>query len=334
MSSGNETSQDNGERIRRILIKKSAQALSLAREAILSERIRSSEARSALRYYVANWREAIHPGLIDFVSEAAQGDSGEVLDLQVSMLLFSAAIDVHDDIIDNSTQKHGTPTVFGKFGRDMAILLGNAFMIKGFILLFEAVEKLPHRMKNEILKTVKCALFEVGDAHACELRLKHRWDADPAEYLEILEKKGAIIEAEARIGALVGGGTRQVIDALSRYGRILGLLGTLREEFVDMFEVQEMQNRIQNECLPIPVMYALQDMSARDKILKIFSKGRIAEKDLEEAIGTVSETRTVKALKRKMSEEIEEAVNLLLKLEKTEARLFLATLIKSMLENL
>jgi len=322
-----------GKQIRSILIQRSREALTRAKQEILSEKIQSKEAQIALEYYVENWKEAIHPGLMNFVSEAIGGKSENIVDLQVCMLLFAAAVDLHDDIIDNSTEKYGIHTVFGKFGRDVAILLGNGFMIEGFASLQKAMKKFSPEAQEEIFKTVKSAMFEVGDAHALELSLKRRWDANPDEYFEVLEKKGAIIEAEAKLAAIASGGTRRQVAAMARYGRILGLLGTLREDFVDTFEMPEILHRIQNECLPIPVMYALQDAEAKAKIQTTLSKRNMGEKDLWETIDAIFRTEGVRKLKKRMSDAAMEAAGLASLLEE-DAKRFLDGLARSMLEDL
>ena len=59
-------------------------------------------------------------------------------------------------------------------------------------------------------------------------------DVVPEEYMRILEMKAASIEADMRIGAIAAGGRNADIEALTKYGRIVGILGTLREEFVDL----------------------------------------------------------------------------------------------------
>ena len=51
------------------------------------------------------------------------------------MAMIAAAFDIHDDIMDNSKRKHDHMTVFGKFGSEISILLGDAFLIKGLTLL-------------------------------------------------------------------------------------------------------------------------------------------------------------------------------------------------------
>jgi geranylgeranyl pyrophosphate synthase len=323
-----------GEKIRKTLIQKSAKALTIAQQKILSEKPQSKEAQDAIEYYVANWKEAIHTGLMAFTSEVAGGDPEKLLDMQVVMLLFAAAIDLHDDIIDNSLKKGGKFTVFGKFGRDITILLGDAFMIKGFALLNEAEEKLSPEKRKQVSTLIKQALFEVGDAHALELNFKRRWDADPNGYLKVLEKKAAIIEAEAKIGALVGGGKTREIEALGRYGRVLGLMGALREDFVDIFEVQELSNRIKNECLPIPIMYALQDAEASEEIYQILSKKKIKEEDSWRLVDIVYKTKTVKKLREEMLRNIVNALNVLTIFKDSDAITFLKMLMKSTMEDL
>jgi geranylgeranyl pyrophosphate synthase len=322
------------EKIRKTLIQKSAKALTIAHQEILSENPQSKEAQDAIEYYVANWKEAIHPGLIAFTSEAVGGDPEKLLDMQVVMLLFAAAIDLHDDIIDNSLKKGGKFTVFGKFGRDITILLGDAFMIKGFALLNRAEEKLSPEKRKQVSTLIKHALFEVGDAHALELKFKRRWDADPNDYLKVLEKKAAIIEAEAKIGALVGGGKTHEIEALGRYGRVLGLMGALREDFIDIFEVQELSNRIKNECLPIPIMYALRDAKASKEICQILSKKKIKEEDSWRLVDIVYNTKTVKKLREEMLKNIVNALNVLAVFKNSHAVTFLKTLMKSTMEDL
>lgn len=322
------------EKIRKTLIQKSAKALTIAHQEILSENPQSKEAQDAIEYYVANWKEAIHPGLMAFTSEAVGGDPEKLLDMQVVMLLFAAAIDLHDDIIDNSLKKGGKFTVFGKFGRDITILLGDAFMIKGFALLNRAEEKLSPEKRKQVSALIKHALFEVGDAHALELKFKRKWDADPDEYFKVLEKKGAIIEAEAKIGALVAGGKKLEIEALGQYGRILGLLGALREDFVDIFEFQELRNRIQNEVLPIPVIYALQDRKVHGKIYQILSKKKINQEDSWKLVDIIFNAKTTKKLKEQMFEKLADASNSLTTLKDSDAKPFLETLIKSTMEDL
>lgn len=316
-----------------VLKKRSEKGLESAKKAILAEKIGSKKLREALEYYTLNWTEFTHPGLFSVAYEAVGGNQGQAVQVQAAISMMAAAFDIHDDIVDKSRVKNGKPTVFGKFGEDIALLLGNAFMIKGFTVLGESIAKLAREEVQEIFGTLKKSLFELGNAHALELNLKGRVDIAPEEYLQILKMKAASVEADMRIGAIIGGGTSSEVEALTRYGRILGILATLREEFIDVFEIQELRQRMQNECLPIPILYALQNENSR-RIQKILLKEKMTNRDVNKLLDIVFETRGVKKIKRTMEIRIRDALHLVSKIRNRKAKNLLTELVTTALEDL
>ena len=251
-----------------IFRERSTKPLDLARKEILEMNIESQKAREALKYYTKNWDDITHPGILSIACEAVGGNPVDAIPIQVVMLLLAAAIDIHDDIIDQSKIKNGKPTIFGKFGKDMALLVGDALLMKSFTLLYKCEEKFPQKTVSALFDTIENTLFEMGNAHLLEINFKGRLDVIPDEYLKVIEKKAANVEAQTRIGAIIGRSTKNEIEALGKYGRILGILITLREEFIDVFEPEELHNRMKNECLPLPILYAFQNPRVKKKILK------------------------------------------------------------------
>jgi len=317
-----------------ILKKRSRKGLEFAKKAILTEKIECKKLSGALEYYTLNWTEFTHPGLFSIACEAAGGNPDKAAQVQAALCMMAAAFDIHDDIVDESNVKQGKPTVFGKFGKDIALLLGNAFLIKGFTLLSKSLGKLTQEKTEEILETLKKSLFELGNAHALELDMKGRIDTVPEEYMQILKMKAASVEADMRIGAIIGGGTDTEVYALTKYGRILGILATLREEFIDVFEIEELQQRMRNECLPIPVLYALQDEGSRKRIRKLLAKKQITSRDVDELLDVVLEARGVRKLKKMMKSLVEESFRLISEIKDYNLRTLLKDLTVSTLEDL
>jgi geranylgeranyl pyrophosphate synthase len=157
--------------------------------------------------------------------------------------------------------------------------------------------------------------------------------ANAEEYMQILKMKAVTTQMSMQLGAMLGGGTKEEIEALTRYGRILGTLAALREEFIDIFETQELNQRLQNECLPIPILYALEDSNSK-KMEEILSKKKIREDDAEDLLRLISQSRRVKALKKEMMVMIEDAHNLTYEIENATSRSLLDALVASMVENL
>lgn len=315
------------------LQKRSKKALEFAKKCILAEKTEYRELRNALEHYVSNWDDFTHPGLFSLACEAVGGDPDTVVQIQAAIAMMAAAFDIHDDIIDKSEAKHGMPTVFGKFGKDIALLLGNAFMIEGFTLFGKSLRD-SHQEKAKVYETLKMSLFELGNAHALELDLKRRVDVAPEKYVQIVKMKAASIEADMRIGAMLGGGTSAQIEALAKYARTLGMLATLREEFIDVFEIEELNQRISNEYLPIPVLYTIQDKDSRRKIQKLLAKGKVTDNDIDKLIHIVFEARNVKKLKEEIKELALEAVHLTSRIRDHKLKIQLRKLISSTLEDL
>jgi geranylgeranyl pyrophosphate synthase len=255
------------------------------------------------------------------------------LEVQAGIALMAAAFDLHDDIIDNSKMKHGLETVFGKYGKEIALLLGNAFLIEGFTHFVESLDELYQVKDEEIVEILKSSLFELGNAHALELNLKRRVNATPNECMDVVNLKAASIEADMRIGAIVGGGSNSQIEALAKYGRILGVLATLREEFVDVFDIEELNQRVL-EYPPIPVFYAMQDSPSKARIKGILAKRRFTSEDVEELAELVLKTKSVERLKKDMLNLATEAASLLSQFKESRLQHQLAKLALSSLDDL
>src|SRR3989337_2793844 len=127
--------------IQKIFKKRGTKALEMARKEILQEKIECKEAREALTYFMTQyWHDLARPSLLSLVCEAVGGDPELTTPIAIPMTLISGAIDIHDDIIDQSKRKYGRPTIFGKYGKDVALLVGDAFLFKGLTLLNKATE--------------------------------------------------------------------------------------------------------------------------------------------------------------------------------------------------
>jgi len=288
------------EQVQKLLRERGSKALEEARKTILQEEVECKEVREALTYFMNEyWQDLARPTLLSIACEAVGGDPDVTTPIAVPMILISGAIDIHDDIIDQSKVKESRPTVLGKFGKDIALLVGDALLFKGLTLLHEAVEKgVPAEKLPLIINIIKRTFFELGDAEALELQFRGRLDITPEEYLHVVRKKAADVEAHTRISAILGGGSKREIEALGEYGRLLGILIILRDDWIDIIYPEEIKSRIKNECLPIPMLYSLQNPEVKSKISPILQKKTLEKKDIQNILKIVYDTGGIKQLQR------------------------------------
>jgi geranylgeranyl diphosphate synthase type I len=266
----------------KLLEERGRKALELARKEILQEKIESKEAFEALKLFMSYFEDLARPTLMSIVCEAAGGDPDITIPVAASMVLINGGIDIHDDIIDQSETKLSHPTVLGKFGEDIALLAGDALLFKGFTLLFDSVKQgVPSEKISSILKILNRMFFELGDAEALELRFRGRTDVSPKEYLSLARKKAADVEALARISAILSGGSEETIEKLGNYGRLLGLILILRDDILDATDFAEASHRIERECLPLPIFYALQSKATKSTLVSLIHKRSLTKRDVE-----------------------------------------------------
>jgi len=255
------------------------------------------------------WCNFAHPALLSLTCEAVGGDPHATIQVASAFVVLSGAADVHDDIIDQSTTKDSKPTVFGKYGKDIAIVLGDILFFKGVYMLHEACEKLSTNQRENILRLAKQAFFRIGGAEVEEAIFRGRLDLSAEDYASIIEKKVAIAEVAARIGAIIGNGTPQDIEKMGHYGKTLGFLMTIRDEFIDVFELDELQNRLKNECLPLPLLNALQDPDTKSRVTQILEREDITQCQLDELLELVVNAEANRKLGLEMHLLIEDEVS-------------------------
>ncbi len=283
-----------------ILENKGRDALDLARQTILKEHIEHVPLQDALRFFIKGWSDVVHPALVSLACEAVGGKPADTVRFGASLVLLAGGADIHDDIIDGSMTKGLEETVFGKYGKDIAILAGDALLLEGFYMLNDACEKIKPNQKNAIMDLVKAAFFEVSSAEAAEAAMRGRVDISKAQFLEIIRHKVAAGEAAARIGALIGGGELGEVEILADYGRVYGVLLSIRDEFVDVFERDELSGRVEKEVLPLPIIVTLADKSRKASLTRIL-KGKITEEKIEEIVDIVTNSSESKLLVSEMT---------------------------------
>ncbi len=334
----NETSsqEEMMERVQQLLEERGRKALEMAKKIVLEEKIESKEIREALEYFMNEyWQDVTRPAFLSLVCEAVGGDPNIIAPVAIPMSLISGAIDIHDDIIDQSKIKWSRPTVFGKFGKNVALLVGDSLLFKGFTLLPEAVRKgVPAEKIAVIFEIIRQTFFELGDAEAIELQFRGRSDVLSKDYLCVVRKKAADVEAHMRIGSILGNGTQKETRALGAYGRQLGMLMILNDDLVDMLDFDEFVNRIKNEHLPLQVIYALEKCINKSKINLILAKKKKTESDIKQIVNFTNNAGGSVFVAEKMKRIADEAILHLQRIKKNNQyfELLVETLLPSVIE--
>ena len=278
-------------------------ALEKAKTEILTSPNYGGVVSSALKYFARVTLRGVlpvFPGLTSLSCEAAGGNPEKTIDVGAALLLIASASDVHDDIIDKSTEKHNKKTVYGKFGAEIALLVGDALLFQGLTLLHRGCNSLSEEQKRKIVTLTNEAFFKISKAEAKETALKGKCDAPPEKFLEILRLKCVVPEVHCKIGAVIAGANSEMISKMGKFGKSYGVASSILEEFADLLTPDELENRIKNECPPLPLLYALKDPAVKQEILQLISKANISTSNLERVVAIVMELDEVRDICNKL----------------------------------
>ena len=259
---------------------------------------------AALKYYAQTTLSKvlpIFPTLIYLSCYAVGGKPEKTKSLATAMTLITASGDIHDDIIDRSTHKFSRKTLFGKYGKDIALLAGDALLIQGVTLLNNC-DDLSIEQRKTVADLVAKSTFEMIKAESIETCLWKKQEVKAEEYFNVISLKASVAELHCRIGGIIGSADTKTIDDIAHYGRIVGLLATMKEEFVDMQNIPELKHRIKYELPPYPVIYALQDEKLKKQINPIIIKKKPTKNDLQFIANIVLNSEMVNELKSEMAE--------------------------------
>jgi geranylgeranyl pyrophosphate synthase len=292
-----------------LLEQKGQKAFQIARKSVLQDKSGNGPVVEAIRYFMDNWRDVHHPALLSLACEAVGGNPNITTQTGAATVLLASAADIHDDIIDQSKTKGKKLTVYGKFGKETALLAGDFMLLKGVTLLHEAGQALNQKQRQTIKNLIEDAVLEATSAELKEAAFKGNLNVTPEDYFSITAMKATIAKASMQVGAILGKGKPQEIDALGNYGRTLGILMKIRDDFIDMFEPDELENRFKNECMPLPILYAFQNSKVKSKIIHMLEKPDLSEDDAYKIVEIVIATKEFKTLKKRIASLVKEELS-------------------------
>ena len=240
--------------------------------------------------YACNGGKRIRPFILILCAESLNNGYLGSLNSRVTENIFtvSTAIEllhtqsvIHDDIIDSDNIRRGMPSFHVKYGYNASIL--TADFILGMIL--NIVAKINN---NQVTKELSNASIKMSEGEMLEIRLVKNHNISQDDYIKVIENKtAALFEASSKIGAILGRGNEQQINALANYGRLLGIAYQIHDDLFDynneerLFNILVKQNDQDNEFVEIMENTYLTYSQLALKELETITNNR-AKKILEE----------------------------------------------------
>lgn len=192
----------------------------------------------AMRYGVLDGGKRLRPLLVLAAAEAVgAGQSQAALRSACAVELIHAYSLIHDDMpcMDNDILRRGKPTVHVKFGQAMAMLSGDAMQALAFEVLTPQDGSVPAALQARLCGLLARAAGQDGMAGGQAIDLASVGAALDERALRDMHRRktGALLQASVLMGAACGDVPVLVQQALSEYGRALGLAFQVVDDILD-----------------------------------------------------------------------------------------------------
>jgi geranylgeranyl diphosphate synthase type II len=196
----------------------------------------------AMRYSLFAGGKRLRPILCLAAAEACGSKLDNALPLACALECIHTYSLVHDDLpsMDNDDFRRGRPTCHKVFGEGIAVLAGDALLTIAFELVSRA-KSTPRYSTSILLREVavaagsqKLIAGQVADLEA-EGKKTNR-----AQLRYIHENKtAAILTTTVRLGAMSANANAKKLNAITRFGRALGLAFQIIDDILDVTQTSE-----------------------------------------------------------------------------------------------
>ena len=221
-------------------------------------------------------------------------------------LLHTASL-VHDDVVDESSERRGQASVNATYDNKVAVLVGD-------YILSTALLKVSLTDNQKIIQL----LAELGRTLAAGeiLQLSNIQNQEFSEevYYQIINNKtAALFEACAKIGSLSAGASEEEIAAAAKFGQNIGMIFQIRDDIFDYFDSMEIGKPTGNDMvegkLTLPVIYALNNthLESMQTLARKVKAGTINADEIAVLVEFTKECGGIEYAERRMEEIAEES---------------------------
>jgi secondary thiamine-phosphate synthase enzyme len=243
-------------------------------------------------------------------------------------LLHNATL-IHDDYVDESTHRRGRPTVAAAEGPERAIAVGDYYFAKATRLIAEIGDRDVTTMMAEALEAI-CA-SQIDD-----VALRGAYPGDRESYIRVVRgKTAALFAAACACGALLSGAPADVVEALRRYGDLLGTAFQMADDMVDFSPSsgKPVGLDIRQRALSLPLIYAAEDREVGAEVRRLLA-GALGDAEVDRVAMLVASSDALRRVRVEAESLVEAAVHELESIELDGLRPTLTQLARSAVDRI
>ncbi len=239
-------------------------------------------AEKVVRYVADKKGKRLRPMLV-FLTAEMHGGSNDITSASslVIELLHTATL-IHDDVVDDSSLRRGSPTVNNMWSSKISILVGD-------FLFSKTLTSMVDLKSMEALSILSDAANKITEGELLQLDNDYLDGLNESVYFDLISKKTAsLFSASCQLGALSVTDDKIALKKMDLFGENLGIAFQITDDLLD-YTGNELKlgkptgNDIRENKITLPLIFSLSraENKVRDFILSKFGNGDIEDNDVD-----------------------------------------------------
>ena len=217
------------------------------------------------------------------------------INLAATVEFIHTATLLHDDVVDESSQRRGRATANLLWDNKSSILVGDYLFARAFQLMVEA-ESLT------VLDILSNASATIAEGEVLQMTAAQDLETDEATYLKVVRgKTAALFSAATEVGGVIANAPAEHTKALFDFGDALGISFQIVDDLLDYDGSLAIGKNIGDDfrerklTLPVIKAVAMADAEERAFWVKTIEKGKQDDGDFEHALSLLKKHDTLNA---------------------------------------
>ncbi len=225
---------------------------------LIAERLRSSNPliNDVISRYLSQKGKQLRPMMVILTARILGAcDPDRVITSGASIEMLHNASLIHDDVIDQSSTRHGMPTINAMWDNHIAVLVGDYFVSTALQLVITTGDL---RAVNTIASLGR--LLSTGEMDQINIATNHSISEEA--YFEIITHKTAsLFIACVEMGAYASDATQEQLDIMRRFACLFGQCFQIKDDIFDYFHSESLGKPTGNDLregkVTLPLIHAL-----------------------------------------------------------------------------
>jgi octaprenyl-diphosphate synthase len=235
---------------------------------------RAGSLRSAAEVMFCSGGKRLRPALVLLIAKLFGKPKSGLYRIAAAVEMIHGASLIHDDVIDHTEVRRGSPTMNAQRGNQFSVLLGD-------FLLCQALLAVSELGRVDLLQVISQGVADMTQGQILEAQLQGDLDVTEESYLEVVDgKTSALMAAGCKLAALHSDASLVEVQAAHDFGRNIGYAFQIIDDILDIWGDPSVLGKpvgadLQEKkyTLPFLISYKASPEEERREVRKLLNNG-------------------------------------------------------------